>query len=214
MIFDLGLIDYEECYKLQKDLVARRRSGQIDDSIILAEHSEVFTIGRTGNKENVLVAADELSAIGVKVIRVDRGGDVTYHGPGQLIIYPIIDLKKLGLDLHEYMRCLESIAIDFLDDYDVYGGRVAGKTGVWVKGAKIASIGIGAAGWVTFHGMSINLNCDLSRFKMINPCGMSGLEVTSLERIAGHRIDMIEAKRRMQKHFKDEITGHRVRIAQ
>jgi lipoate-protein ligase B len=203
MIFDLGLTDYEECYVLQKELVAKRRSGQIGDSLIIAEHNEVFTIGRTGDEENVLVPGDILTSSGLKVLRVDRGGDITFHGPGQLIAYPIIDLKFAGKDLHSYLRDLEDVAMRFLNDYSVHGERIDKKTGVWVQDKKIASVGVGASNWVTFHGLSVNVNCDLEFFSMINPCGMPDIEITSLERIKGQKIDLDEAKRRILAHLKE-----------
>ena len=206
MLIDLGLIDYEDCYKIQKDLVRKRRSGEIEDTLILVEHNEVFTIGRTGGMENLLVPDETLFASGIKVLRVDRGGDITYHGPGQLIAYPIIDLKDAAKDLHAYLRGLEEAAIRFLDDYLVRGERIAGKTGVWVAGRKIASVGVGSSNWVTFHGLSININCDLKLFSMINPCGMHDVEMTSLERIKGQKISMSEAKKYIVSRFK-EIFG-------
>ena len=205
MLIDLGQIDYEECYKIQKDMVRRRRSGEIEDSVILAEHKEVFTIGRRGEMGNVLISNDMLLSSGLKVLRVDRGGDVTFHGPGQLIVYPIINLKDAGRDLHSYLRRLEESAIRFLDDYGVNAERAQGKTGVWVSGKKIASIGVGASNWVTFHGMSVNINCDLKFFSMINPCGMKGIEMTSLERIKGRKVDMREAKDRMLRHCEPSL---------
>ena len=206
MLFDLGRIDYEECYKFQKDLVRRRRLGEIDNSIIFAEHNEVFTIGRMGEMENVLIPNDVLLSSGLKVLRVDRGGDITFHGPGQLVAYPIINLKDTGRDLHGYLRDLEEVAIRFLNEYGVSAGRIEGKTGVWVDGKKIASVGVGASNWVTFHGMSVNINCSLKFFSMINPCGMNDVEMTSLERIKGQEIRMADAKKSMIKHFK-EIFG-------
>ena len=206
MILDLGLVGYEECYRIQKDMVRRRRAGEIEDTIILAEHNEVFTIGRTGQMENVLIPNDMLFSSGLKVLKVDRGGDVTFHGPGQLVAYPIIDLRDAGKDLHSYLRDLEEAAIRFLNDYGVNAVRIKEKTGVWVSGKKIASVGVGASNWVTFHGISVNINCDLKFFSMINPCGMKDTEMTSLERIKGQEIRMADAKRCMIKHFK-EILG-------
>ena len=202
MILDLGLIDYEECYRIQKDLVRQRRLGEIEDSLILADHNEIFTVGRTGEMDNVLVTNDVLFASGLKVLRTDRGGDVTYHGPGQLIAYPIIDLKSASGDLHAYLRDLEEAAIRFLDIYSVRGERIADKTGVWVAGKKIASVGVGASNWVTFHGLSININCDLHFFSMINPCGMKDVEMTSLARIKGEAISMSEAKKYLLENLK------------
>jgi len=191
MIIDLGLRDYEESYKIQKELVDKRRRGDIGDSLILAEHPPIFTIGRLGRIENLL------KNNGVQVLRVDRGGDITFHGPGQLILYPIINLKENGLGLHEYMRRLESAAIYFLRQYSVEAVRSEGRTGVWVGEKKIASIGIAASSWITYHGMSINLNVDLEYFSMINPCGMKDALVTSLERIIGRKISMQDAKEKL-----------------
>ena len=206
MLIDLGRIDYEECYKIQKDMVRRRRLSEIEDTIILAEHNEVFTIGRAGDMDNVLIPNDMLLSSGLKVLRVDRGGDVTFHGPGQLIAYPIINLKDTGRDLHSYLRDLEEVAIRLLNDYGVNAERMQGRTGVWVSSKKIASVGVGASNWVTFHGMSVNINCSLKFFSMINPCGMKDVEMTSLERLKGQEIRMIDAKNRMTKYFK-EIFG-------
>lgn len=195
MIIDLGLIGYEECYALQKQLVARRKSGGINDCLILAEHDEIFTIGRTGSEKNILVRPEDLSDNRMKVLRVDRGGDVTFHGPGQLVAYPIIDLKARGKDLHRYLRDLEEAVMLFLGDYSVDAERIRGKTGVWVHGKKISSIGIGASGRVTYHGVSVNINCELNFFSMINPCGMADVVMTSLARVKRRNIDMGSAKK-------------------
>ncbi|MDO8524859.1 MAG: lipoyl(octanoyl) transferase LipB [Candidatus Omnitrophota bacterium] len=207
MLIDLGVIDYEKCYAIQKNLVEKRRFGEITDSVIIAEHQNIYTIGRTGRIENVLAANEILASRGIKVLRVDRGGDVTYHGPGQLVVYPIVDLKVRQNDLHRYLRSLEEIVIRFLKDYDVLSGRLKDKTGVWVRGKKIASVGVGASNWVTFHGLSVNINCDLKFFSMINPCGMKDVEMTSLERLKGREIDMREAKGRMLRHCEEVIAS-------
>jgi lipoate-protein ligase B len=196
MVLDLGLIDYEEAYRKQKEFVRLRRLGEMDDSIILAEHHPVFTIGRTGGIENLLENEKALAERGIKVLRVDRGGDITFHGPGQLVVYPIIDLKRYGRDLHKYLRNLEDMAMELLGRYSVRGERVTGKTGVWVRGKKIASIGVAASNWITFHGMSININVELGFFSMINPCGMRGIEMTSLAAILDKAIDIREIKDR------------------
>lgn len=205
MLTDLGRIDYEECYKIQKEMVRRRRSGDIDDTILIAEHNEVFTIGRTGRMDNLLVSEETLLSGGLKVLRVDRGGDVTFHGPGQLVVYPVINLKEAGRDLHSYLRSLEEVVIRLLNDYDITGERIGGKSGVWVSGKKIASIGVGASNWVTFHGLSVNINCDLRFFSMINPCGMPGIEMTSLEVIKACRIDLNDVKSKMVAHLNDVL---------
>lgn len=190
MIIDLGLVDYEEAYRIQKEFVHRRKLSEIEDSIILAEHNPVFTMGRAGHIENMLKG-------GIKVLRVDRGGDITFHGPGQLVVYPIIDLRRYGSDLHKYLRSLEEVVIMLLKEYSVYGHRVTGKTGVWVGDKKIASIGIAATNWITFHGLSINVNTDLGFFSMINPCGMRDVKMTSLSEVLGRSVSMSALKERL-----------------
>ena len=203
MLIDLGLIDYEECYAIQKDVVRRRRAGVIGDTLILAEHNEIFTIGRTGSMDNLLIPEDMLLSNALKVLRVDRGGDITFHGPGQLVVYPVIDLKDSCRDLHSYLRSLEEVGIRFLNEYGINAERVPGKTGVWVSGKKIASVGVGASNWVTFHGLSMNINCSLKFFSMINPCGIKDVEMTSLERLKGQKVCMDGAKKNMVMHFKE-----------
>ena len=202
MIIDLGLIDYEDCYKVQKEFARRRKLGALDDSLIVAEHKPVFTIGRTGRMENLLEDEEALSCRGIKVLRVDRGGDITFHGPGQVVIYPIIDLRRRGKDLHKYLRDLEEISIRFLKEYSVAGRRFEGKTGVWAGDKKIASIGVGTSGWVTYHGLSVNINTDLSYFSMIYPCGMKSAMATSLAEILRREIPMPEAKAKLVSCFR------------
>jgi len=194
MIIDLGLIDYEECYAIQKELVAKRRLGLIDESLIVAEHNPVFTVGRSGSIENLLADESELLARGIKVLRVDRGGDITFHGPGQIVVYPIVDLKRRGRDLHIYMRDLEEAVINFLKAYSVASNRIPGRTGVWVGQAKIAFIGVASSGWVTYHGLSVNIDVDRSYFSMINPCGLKGLTVTGLKEVLGRPVDISQVR--------------------
>ena len=202
MILDLGLIDYEDCYRKQKEFVRRRKLGKIEDSVIIAEHNAVFTIGRLGSADNLLVSPEFLERRGVKVLKVDRGGDITFHGPGQLVLYPIIDLKSGIKDLHRYLRNLEEVLIRYLDGYGVRGIRVAGKTGVWSKDEKIASIGIAASDWVTYHGAAININTDLNFFSMINPCGIKDIKMSSLAVILNKPVNIAEAKERLLFNFK------------
>lgn len=194
MICDLGLTDYEDTYRIQKEFVTRRKLGEIEDSLLITEHTPVFTIGRVGNPENLLVDEASLVSKGIKFVRVDRGGDITCHMPGQLVVYPVIDLKPRGRDLHKYLRDLEEVAIKFLQRYGIMACRFEGRTGAWVGGKKIVSIGIGASDWVTYHGMSINIRNDLHYFSMINPCGMPEARAISMEAILGKDIDMNEAK--------------------
>jgi lipoate-protein ligase B len=206
MIIDLELVDYLKAYNIQKELVARRRMGEIDNSVILAEHHPVLTIGRSSKDNHILAKPEDLARMGIEVLKVDRGGDITFHGPGQLIVYPILDLAEMDKDLHFYMRSLEDLCIDFLDEYAVDAGRIDGKTGVWVDGRKIASIGIAATNWITYHGISINLNTDLRFFSLINPCGMRNIKMTSLNKLLARPIDMEYAKALILEHF-DFIFG-------
>ena len=194
MILDLGVIDYSDALKIQHDLVNKRISCKIPDSVLIAEHPNVFTIGRSGSRKNILVDEKFLTARGVRVLDVDRGGDITFHSPGQLVVYPIIDLKGRVRDLHNYLRELEETIISFLKKYFVKGSRLKEATGVWVDNEKIAFIGVAAKDWITYHGLSININNDTRFFSMINPCGIKGLEVTSLAEITRQAIPMYEAK--------------------
>jgi len=194
MIIDLGLIDYQKAYEIQKEYVKLRKLGEIGDSLLLSEHDAVFTIGRTGKKEHLLESEEALNECGIKVLETDRGGDITFHGPGQLAIYPIIDLRARGGDLHKYLRDLEEGIIYILKAYSLHGERAAGKTGVWVGGEKIASIGIAASNWITFHGAALNVNVDLDFFSMIYPCGMRGVAMTSVAKLLGRHVDMAELK--------------------
>lgn len=199
MIIDLGLIDYEDAFKIQNDLVCRVIAGESRETFLLAEHPPVFTIGRSAAADNLLVSRSFLEQNGIKVLRADRGGDITFHGPGQLVVYPILDLKQSGPDLHSYIRYLESLAISLLEDYGVSAQRAPGRSGVWVGGRKIASVGVGARNWVTYHGLSVNVGVDLGYFSMIHPCGLVGVEMTSLERVLGVPVGMAEAKDRMKR---------------
>lgn len=194
MILDLGLLDYEEAYKVQKELVVSRRLGEIGDSMILAEHTPVFTIGRGGKRHNLLAEEGVLRDLNIKVLNVDRGGAITFHGPGQLVAYPIIDLRDRSKDLHKYLRDLEGLIINFLSYFSVRGGRMSGLTGVWVDSRKIGFIGIGASNWITYHGLSINIDVDEKYFSMMHPCGIEGLEVINLNDITKNRVSMGEAK--------------------
>ena len=202
MILDLGLIDYETAYSIQKDLVSKRRYGQIEDSIIFAEHRPIFTIGR-GGKGGYFKDTEAIRKSGARVLRVDRGGDITFHGPGQLVIYPIIDLKTRGRDIHRFLRDLEEVVIKFLREFSLPAERAQGRTGVWVYGRKIASIGIGASNWVTYHGIGLNIDCDLRFFEMIYPCGMKDARTTSIAALLNNKVTMYEVKAGIKAYLKD-----------
>lgn len=181
-VLDLGKKDFKEVYKIQKELVGRRYREEIPDTLILTEHYPVFTIGRSGSRENILCSEEKLEEEGIQVYEIDRGGDITYHGPGQIVGYPVMDLRKQGRDVHLYLRKLEEVIIRFLATYSIQGERIEGMTGVWIQNKKIASIGIGISKWITYHGFCVNLYPNLKHFQMINPCGL-GKPVTSLREI-------------------------------
>jgi len=188
-VVNLGLIDYEKAYDLQMKLHRLRREGSINDILILLEHSPVVTIGRRGKRNNILASEELLQIKGIRVFEIDRGGDVTLHCPGQVVGYPILDLKSFGKNIKRYLRNLEEVVISSLKVYGVDSERIESYTGVWARGKKVASIGIGIRGWVTFHGFALNVNPDLSYFSLIRPCGFDGKMVTSLSEILGRSIE-------------------------
>jgi len=169
----LGRADYGWTLELQRILHARRRAGGICDVVITVEHDPVITFGRSGSHENLLVSPDVLKREGIELFEVERGGDVTYHGPGQLVVYPIVDLRAQGRDLKGFVRGLEAAAISTLADLGVAADRRDGYPGVWASGRKIAAIGIYVNGWVTRHGMALNVAVNPRHFAMIRPCGLS-----------------------------------------
>mgnify|MGYP001617612201 CR=1 FL=1 len=198
-IQDLGLIDYSQAWQRQKENVCLVINGGID-TLLLCEHPVVVTLGRVANKQNCLIPPEELESRRIKVIPVDRGGDVTLHAPGQLVSYPIFNLFKLGKDLRAFLDKLEQVAIDLLQDFDIVAARISGQTGVWVGKEKIASIGIGVRKWVSFHGMAINVNTDLKCFSLIKPCGLD-VHMTSIRKILGKDIDLDFIKSRIVEKY-------------
>jgi len=182
-IVSLGRSPYEEALELQRALARERISGGIpEDLLLLVEHPPVVTLGRSTKSRNVISSAEYLASKGVELFEVERGGDVTFHGPGQLVGYPIIDLKRHKLDLHWFLRQVEEALIRTLGAYSISAERNTGYTGVWTKGRKIASIGVHARDWVTWHGFALNVTTDLSYFDLIIPCGIDGVTMTSIER--------------------------------
>ena len=186
----LGRKPYGETWELQKDLQDRRLRGEIPDCLLLVEHPPTYTIGRGGGAENLLVGDSVLRKQGFEIFHTDRGGDITYHGPGQLVGYPIVDLRRRDRDLHRYLRDLEGCLIQCLAGFGVRGGRRPGLTGVWVDGSKIASIGVRVIRWVTMHGFALNVSTDLEPFRNIVPCGIQGCRMTTLENLLEARIDL------------------------
>ncbi len=189
-VIKLGVVDYGEAYNLQKQLLEEHIQGKGRDSLLLLQHNPVITIGRSGSRDNILIPESALTAAGIETYETDRGGDVTYHGPGQLIGYPIINLRHFRKDVHWYLRRLEETIIKALAEYGITGERMEGYTGVWVGNEKIAAIGVGIKRWITYHGFALNVYPDMSHFQMIRPCGIIDKGVTSVERLLGYRADM------------------------
>jgi lipoyl(octanoyl) transferase len=181
-VYKLGRVPYKKALDLQLELLEMRKNGKIGDTLLLLEHPHTLTIGRRGDMGNLLAARDYLSEAGIHFEMISRGGDITYHGPGQLVGYPIMDLSGMGRDVHKYLRNLEETIIVSLDYYGIRARRIKGVTGVWVKWHKIASIGVGIKRWITYHGFALNVNTDLSYFDMIVPCGIENVQMTSIQR--------------------------------
>jgi lipoate-protein ligase B len=193
----LGRRPYGEVLELQRTIAAERIAGTRPDTLLLVEHDPVVTLGRSTKREHLLLSEKALAARGVELFDIERGGDVTFHGPGQLVGYPIFDLQQHKPDLHWYLRTLEQVLIDTLGDFGVKGGRVDKYTGVWVEDRKIASIGVHARSWVTWHGFALNVSTDLSYFDIMVPCGIGGVTMTSLEREAQRPISLDEVSRQI-----------------
>lgn len=214
-VYDLGLTPYQSAWELQKRiqrlLVDHKRSlknGQpdgkgVNDVLLFVEHPHVYTLGKSGKAANLLKGMAELSAIDAEYIEIDRGGDITYHGPGQIVGYPILDLDRYFTDIHKYLRYLEEVIIRCCADFSIKADRIEGLTGVWVGNAKVCAMGIRCSRWVTMHGFALNINTDLTYFDHIVPCGISDKNVMSLSEISGKIIDENEVKLRIVKHFED-----------
>ena len=196
---NLGLMEWGDAFRLQQLLVKQRKAGEICDQLVLVEHPHVVTMGRNGREENLLASPNILARTGIGFYETDRGGDVTYHGPGQIVGYPILDLRDWKRDVHLYVRALEQTLIDTLADFGIEAGRIEGLTGVWVGGAKVAAIGVHISRWITSHGFAFNLNPDLSFFQYIVPCGLTK-PVTSMEQL-GVQAQASEVIARMASHF-------------
>lgn len=196
-----GFSDYVKVWGLQYKLYELRLKGEISDVLIFTEHEHVYTIGKSGDERDLKVSEIFLEKMGAKVYKIDRGGKITYHGPGQIVGYPIFKLDELGLDIHSYLRALEEVIILLLKDYGISGGRKSGLTGVWVGDEKIASIGIKVSRWVTMHGFALNVNTDLKFFDFIFPCGLRNSSMTSMNEILGFKVDINMVKRGLKEKF-------------
>ncbi len=214
---DLGLIDYKKCWDYQEEIFAKtievktknrkeNTSVETDNTLIFCEHPHVYTLGKSGDENNLLVNAEYLKTLGASFYKINRGGDVTYHGPGQIVGYPILDLENFFTDIHKYLRMLEEAVILTLKDYGLNGERSDGETGVWfdvstAKARKICALGVKTSRWVSMHGFAFNVNSDLSYFGNIVPCGIVDKQVTSLQKELNKEIDMNEVKSKLKTHI-------------
>ena len=204
-ILDLGLSDYHDTWKLQKKLQSKRILGEIEDHLLLVEHPPVFTLGKNASKKHIINNSEDVS-----IIQTDRGGNITFHGPGQLVCYPILDLNHYKRSITWYMRELEQLIIDVLSEYDIKASRKKGLTGTWVKDKKIAALGVRISKWVTMHGLSLNINPDLAFYKNIIPCGIKEYGVTSMAKIMGNEVpSMDEIKAKITKYFTKNFVGYK-----
>src|SRR2546430_946145 len=202
---DLGLLGYRQAYALQKRVVAARKAGAIEDVLLLCEHAHVITLGRNGKLENLLASEHVLRQKGVEFHATDRGGDITYHGPGQIVGYPILNLGAIRRDVVWYVRTLEEAMIRATSEFGITAERLAGKTGIWVRAGnteeKLAAIGVHISRWVTSHGFAYNVSTDLRNFDLIVPCGIAECKATSLEKLLGRSVEEKEVSPRIAKHL-------------
>ncbi|HYH81705.1 MAG TPA: lipoyl(octanoyl) transferase LipB [Longimicrobium sp.] len=204
----MGRVPYGDALELQKALVDQRRAGRIPDTLLLLEHPHVITLGSGAHDENVLVTAEERAARGIELFETGRGGDVTYHGPGQLVGYPILDLKPDRCDLHRYLRDLEEMLIGVLGEMGIEGSRKEGLTGVWAGDRKLAAIGVRvSSGWITSHGFALNVSTDLGFFGAIIPCGIRDHGVGSLSEETGRAVTLAEAEAAVVRQM-TRVFGH------
>lgn len=199
-ILDLEHCGYREAWELQLDLVRKRKDGTVCDHLLFVEHPPTITLGRNADAKHVLAAPDRLRSLGFAIEETDRGGDVTYHGPGQVVAYPIMDLRQWRRDVGAYMRALEDVIMGALLDFGVRSDRVEGMTGVWVGGAKVAAMGVHLSRWVTSHGLALNVDTNLDHFGLIVPCGLTQ-PVTSLQRILGRSPGRAAVVDALSRHF-------------
>jgi len=203
VLYKLGLVEYGEAYRLQRRLHHQRLDGEIIDVLLLLEHPPVLTIGRSGSLDNVLVSREKLAQEGVALFFVERGGDVTYHGPGQIVGYPIMDLSRRGKDIHQYVQDLEEVIIRTLADFSISSTRDESHPGVWVQNEEVAAIGLSVRRWVTMHGFALNVNPNLKHFSFINPCGFSNRKANSMSQLLGREMPMEAVTKRLVAHFSE-----------
>jgi lipoyl(octanoyl) transferase len=200
-VCNIGRTRYADAWTLQREIFDRRVQREVNDVLLFTEHEHVYTLGKGGDENHLLASDDELREQGVDVFRIDRGGDITYHGPGQVVGYPILDLRSYGTDIHRYLRNLEETIIRGLADFGILGVREEGMTGVWVKGEKIAAIGVKVSRWATMHGFALNVNTDLAMFHRIIPCGIFHKGVTSMQVLLGESVRLERVHESLARHF-------------
>ena len=218
---DMGIRSYQPSWDYQEGLLLKNtqikwaarqneqdvKTTQTEHRLLMVEHNPVFTLGKSGKREHILVSEEQLEKLGIEFFHINRGGDVTYHGLQQIVGYPILDLDKFKTDLGWYLRSLEQVIIDVMAEYGLKGERSSGETGVWLQpedpfmARKICAMGIKCSRWITMHGFALNVNTDLSHFEFIVPCGIQGKTVTSLEKELGHKVNYEEVKEKIKKHF-------------
>lgn len=211
---DLNAMDYEACLNLQHAVHGARAEGLLPDTLLLVEHPHVLTFGRRAHEENVLVSESVLQQQGVTCVHIERGGDVTYHGPGQLLAYPIFALQKCGIGVLDFVEKLEAVMIDILKDYGITGARNKRNRGVWVGEKKIGFVGIAVQKGISFHGLALNIDPDLRFFQMINPCGLKEVQITSMADLLGKEVSLARIKNLAIFHFQkifDMTLKHRDR---
>ncbi len=208
---NINLIDYKEAWDLQKDVLEARSNNLIDDTFFLLEHYNTYTLGRVADKKHLISSDSFLKLNKISVYEIDRGGDITYHGPGQIVGYPVINLSDWQKDTHKYLRALEEVIIKTCDYYGIIAGRNNQYTGVWIENRKIAAIGIKVKKWVTMHGFAFNVNTNLSLFKGIIPCGIDDKEVTSLNKELGKKIEIKEVKEILLRNFKEVFDYNKIK---
>ncbi|UCC12677.1 MAG: lipoyl(octanoyl) transferase LipB [candidate division WOR-3 bacterium] len=200
-IIDLGRRDYKDVWDMQKTLHEKRVAGDIQDTLLLVEHDHVITLGKSGKEKNVLVPMKLLAEKGVAYYEIERGGDVTYHGPGQLVGYPIFNIKEHLIGIKPFIEKLQSVVIRALEQYDIQAHARDKMIGVWTAHGKICSIGVAVKRWVSFHGFALNVNTDLSYFNLINPCGMRDVNMTSMKEITHETVDVQNVKKHIIDSF-------------
>lgn len=211
-VVNLGKMEYKEALDLQFELLEKRQNNIIDDTLLIVEHPHVITLGRNAKRENVLFSDEYLAEHGVEIMEINRGGDVTYHGPGQIVGYPIVNIKEQKLGVKDFVDKIEQVIIDLLHDrYDIDAKRDDINNGVWVDDEKITAVGFAVKKWVTMHGFALNVNTDLTKFNLIVPCGIQSRTVTTMEKIKKEKIDIERVKDELIEYFTRDFKYENVR---